>query len=128
MRQLPKFEILRSRDQPIPIAASSHPQAVALIKNLPRFPRVRRSPPIPSPPNKPNRNVYSQRVKMPPPEPRGGRKRRRIAIACNECRDRKRKCDGVKPICGSCIKRSSAQCIWEEGRNSKGWSNRCGCP
>ncbi|KAF9893491.1 hypothetical protein FE257_010803 [Aspergillus nanangensis] len=50
-------------------------------------------------------------------------KRRRIDIACNDCRDRKRKCDGNKPICGSCVKRSSAQCTWQEGRSAKGWSN-----
>ncbi|KAJ0418596.1 fungal-specific transcription factor domain-containing protein [Aspergillus carlsbadensis] len=56
--------------------------------------------------------------------PGGDRKRRRIAIACNECRDRKRKCDGVKPVCGSCAKRASATpCVWDEGRNAKGWSN-----
>ncbi|KAL2824468.1 hypothetical protein BDW59DRAFT_162357 [Aspergillus cavernicola] len=54
----------------------------------------------------------------------GDRKRWRIAIACNECRDRKRKCDGVKPVCGSCAKRTSTtQCAWEEGRNDKGWSH-----
>ncbi|KAL3441561.1 fungal-specific transcription factor domain-containing protein [Aspergillus insuetus] len=54
----------------------------------------------------------------------GDRKRRRIAIACNECRDRKRKCDGVKPVCGSCARRApSAPCIWEEGRNARGWSH-----
>ncbi|VUC22993.1 unnamed protein product [Clonostachys rosea] len=49
------------------------------------------------------------------------RKRRRTALACEECRDRKRKCDGVKPICGACKNRSTAQCIWKQERNSKGW-------
>jgi hypothetical protein len=59
------------------------------------------------------------------PEPVPPRKRRRTALACEECRDRKRKCDGVKPICGACKGRSTAQCIWKQERNSKGWwSNR----
>ncbi|CAG9983791.1 unnamed protein product [Clonostachys byssicola] len=55
------------------------------------------------------------------PEPVPPRKRRRTALACEECRDRKRKCDGVKPICGACKGRSTAQCIWKQERNSKGW-------
>ncbi|KAI8680422.1 Zn(2)-C6 fungal-type domain-containing protein [Fusarium keratoplasticum] len=38
------------------------------------------------------------------PDSGAPRKRRRTALACEECRDRKRKCDGVKPE-----------------RNSKGW-------
>jgi hypothetical protein len=63
---------------------------------------------------------------MPLQESGRNRKRRRIAIACNECRDRKRKCDGVKPVCGSCAKRPSQECVWEEGRSAKGWSNRYG--
>ncbi|CAH0022403.1 unnamed protein product [Clonostachys rhizophaga] len=62
------------------------------------------------------------------PEPVPPRKRRRTALACEECRDRKRKCDGVKPICGACKGRSTAQCIWKQERNSKGWwSNRYRC-
>ncbi|CAH0045633.1 unnamed protein product [Clonostachys solani] len=55
------------------------------------------------------------------PDPVPPRKRRRTALACEECRDRKRKCDGVKPICGACKGRSTAQCIWKQERNSKGW-------
>ncbi|KAH6605522.1 c6 transcription factor [Trichoderma cornu-damae] len=57
------------------------------------------------------------------PEPEGGRKRRRTPLACDECRDRKRKCDGVKPVCGACRRRSITACVWNEGRASKGWSN-----
>ncbi|KAE8379700.1 fungal-specific transcription factor domain-containing protein [Aspergillus bertholletiae] len=60
---------------------------------------------------------------MSPAESAGDRKRRRIAIACDECRDRKRKCDGVKPVCGACAKRRSPQCVWDEGRNAKGWNH-----
>lgn len=37
--------------------------------------------------------------------------RKRAPIACQFCRLRKTKCDGVKPICGFC-QHHSAQCIW----------------
>ncbi|KAL3484417.1 fungal-specific transcription factor domain-containing protein [Aspergillus germanicus] len=32
-------------------------------------------------------------------------KRRKIAVACDECRARKVRCDGVQPVCGPCAKR-----------------------
>ncbi|ETS80716.1 hypothetical protein PFICI_08245 [Pestalotiopsis fici W106-1] len=35
-------------------------------------------------------------------------KRRRIALACGSCRDRKTRCDGQKPVCGPCTKRGNA--------------------
>ncbi|KAL5001359.1 fungal-specific transcription factor domain-containing protein [Aspergillus recurvatus] len=34
------------------------------------------------------------------------RKRRKIAVACDECRARKVRCDGVQPTCGPCEKRA----------------------
>ncbi|RDW76781.1 transcription factor domain-containing protein [Aspergillus mulundensis] len=39
-------------------------------------------------------------------------KRRKIAVACDECRVRKVRCDGVQPACGPCSKRvdKGAQC------------------
>ncbi|OJJ59166.1 hypothetical protein ASPSYDRAFT_89880 [Aspergillus sydowii CBS 593.65] len=33
-------------------------------------------------------------------------KRRKIAVACDECRGRKVRCDGVQPVCGQCAKRA----------------------
>ncbi|KAL4899620.1 hypothetical protein BDW74DRAFT_189000 [Aspergillus multicolor] len=33
-------------------------------------------------------------------------KRRKIAVACDECRVRKVRCDGVQPACGPCMKRA----------------------
>ncbi|KAM6477517.1 aldehyde dehydrogenase family-domain-containing protein [Trichoderma sp. SZMC 28011] len=57
------------------------------------------------------------------PEPGGIRKRRRTPLACDECRDRKRKCDGVKPVCGACRRRSITTCVWNEERVSKMWTN-----
>ncbi|KAL3463887.1 fungal-specific transcription factor domain-containing protein [Aspergillus heterothallicus] len=32
-------------------------------------------------------------------------KRRKIAVACDECRARKVRCDGIQPVCGPCAKR-----------------------
>lgn len=32
-------------------------------------------------------------------------KRRRVALACDNCRERKVRCDGKKPVCGPCGKR-----------------------
>ncbi|CAG1967510.1 unnamed protein product [Fusarium graminearum] len=41
-------------------------------------------------------------------------KRKRVALACDSCRDRKIKCDGSKPICGPCGKRGepAARCTY----------------
>ncbi|KAJ5118413.1 fungal-specific transcription factor domain-containing protein [Penicillium atrosanguineum] len=50
----------------------------------------------------------------------GPRKRHRTAIACDDCRERKRKCDGIKPVCGACSKRPFPDCVWNEERNTKG--------
>ncbi|KAL5340262.1 fungal-specific transcription factor domain-containing protein [Aspergillus crustosus] len=36
------------------------------------------------------------------------RKRRKIAVACDECRARKVRCDGIQPTCGQCAKRQEA--------------------
>ncbi|KAI8724234.1 Zn(2)-C6 fungal-type domain-containing protein [Fusarium sp. LHS14.1] len=47
------------------------------------------------------------------PDSGAPRKRRRTALACEECRDRKRKCDGVKPICGACKTRSDPRYVQE---------------
>ncbi|KAL4793685.1 C6 transcription factor [Aspergillus venezuelensis] len=49
-----------------------------------------------------------------PSEPQAARprpKRRKIAVACEECRGRKVRCDGVQPACGQCITRGE-QCIY----------------
>lgn len=33
------------------------------------------------------------------------RKRRKVAVACDQCRSRKSRCDGIKPVCGECSHR-----------------------
>ncbi|KAJ5668927.1 hypothetical protein N7462_009997 [Penicillium macrosclerotiorum] len=46
---------------------------------------------------------------------RGTPRRRKIALACEACRDKKIRCDGVKPICGPCARRSYTidQCVFK---------------
>ncbi|XRM42332.1 hypothetical protein ABZX51_005556 [Aspergillus tubingensis] len=41
-------------------------------------------------------------------------KRRKVAIACDECRARKVRCDGRQPVCGPCAKRvdHGSQCVY----------------
>ncbi|KAI9932323.1 hypothetical protein MW887_009835 [Aspergillus wentii] len=41
-------------------------------------------------------------------------KRRKISVACDECRARKVRCDGVQPVCGPCAKRAdpTVQCAY----------------
>lgn len=41
-------------------------------------------------------------------------KRKRVALACDNCRERKIKCDGSKPICSPCNKRGEppGQCVY----------------
>ncbi|RGP77236.1 hypothetical protein FLONG3_4751 [Fusarium longipes] len=41
-------------------------------------------------------------------------KRKRVALACDNCRERKIKCDGSKPVCSPCSKRGepTARCMY----------------
>ncbi|WOO85324.1 Nitrogen assimilation transcription factor nit-4 [Vanrija pseudolonga] len=41
------------------------------------------------------------------------RKRQHVSKACFNCRDRKKKCDGVTPVCGTC-KTYKDDCIWTD--------------
>ncbi|KAL3464907.1 fungal-specific transcription factor domain-containing protein [Aspergillus heterothallicus] len=46
--------------------------------------------------------------------------RNRAALACEECRARKRRCDGAVPACGGCVKRMSA-CVYASEIHAKVW-------
>ncbi|KAL2783210.1 fungal-specific transcription factor domain-containing protein [Aspergillus keveii] len=53
----------------------------------------------------------------------GARKRttrNRAALACEECRSRKRRCDGAIPACGGCVKRMSV-CVYASEIHAKAW-------
>ncbi|KAJ3122931.1 hypothetical protein HK098_002337 [Nowakowskiella sp. JEL0407] len=38
-------------------------------------------------------------------------KKKRVALACNNCRLKKYKCNGIQPVCNSCAKQS-LDCVW----------------
>ncbi|KAJ5542953.1 hypothetical protein N7461_008956, partial [Penicillium sp. DV-2018c] len=42
-------------------------------------------------------------------------RRRKVALACESCRDKKVRCDGTKPICGPCARRSYTvdRCVYK---------------
>ncbi|KAJ5920960.1 hypothetical protein N7466_009286 [Penicillium verhagenii] len=46
---------------------------------------------------------------------RGAPRRRKIALACETCREKKVRCDGAKPICGPCSQRSYSidRCVYK---------------
>ena len=46
--------------------------------------------------------------------------RHRASLACEECRTRKRRCDGATPACGGCVKRMSA-CVYASEIHAKTW-------
>lgn len=48
--------------------------------------------------------------------------RRRAALACEECRVRKRRCDGAMPACGGCMKRMST-CIYSSEVQARAWND-----
>lgn len=58
---------------------------------------------------------------QPPPT-----KRQKVSIACQECRTHKTKCDGVRPICGSCRKKKPEEtsCSYNPERGKRGIKNQ----
>ncbi|QYT01574.1 Zn(2)-C6 fungal-type domain-containing protein [Trichoderma simmonsii] len=53
-------------------------------------------------------------------------RRRRVALACDSCRERKVRCDGAKPICGTCrARKRQSLCVYQLlGDNGKAGSER----
>ncbi|KAI5463055.1 fungal-specific transcription factor domain-containing protein [Mariannaea sp. PMI_226] len=51
------------------------------------------------------------------PELQLRQRRRKVTLACEPCRERKARCDGVKPLCSTCRRRSLGieQCIYKVG-------------
>lgn len=41
----------------------------------------------------------------------------RVARACDNCRSRKKKCDGDKPVCGQCAGSELVSCVYSESKN-----------
>lgn len=81
---------------------------------------VRKSPsPSPSP-SASNALATNNNRSVPPT------KRRKVSIACHECRTHKTKCDGAQPICGSCRKRKlpESACAYSPERGKRGVKNQ----
>lgn len=53
-------------------------------------------------------------------------KRQKVSIACQECRTHKTKCDGARPICGSCRKKKPEEtsCSYNPERGKRGIKNQ----
>ncbi|KAF2429396.1 hypothetical protein EJ08DRAFT_590871 [Tothia fuscella] len=51
-------------------------------------------------------------------------KRRKVSLACGECRERKRKCDGLQPVCGGCARRKpQPTCLYTDENLKRGSSS-----
>lgn len=46
-------------------------------------------------------------------------KKSRVTTACESCRTRKRRCNGVRPICGNC-QEFGYECVWTCGQKRRG--------
>ncbi|KAG5786986.1 hypothetical protein H9Q69_013943 [Fusarium xylarioides] len=51
------------------------------------------------------------------PEQQSRSRRRKVTLACDPCRERKSRCDGIKPICSTCRRRALGieQCVYRAG-------------
>ncbi|CAH0051365.1 unnamed protein product [Clonostachys solani] len=58
----------------------------------------------------------------PNPDTRRRAVRKRAALACDECRVRKRRCDGGFPTCGGCTHRRSA-CVYSSEVEARAWQS-----
>lgn len=47
----------------------------------------------------------------------------KVTVACEECREKKRKCSGTRPRCDGCIKKGH-ECIYDQYTWKKGWPVR----
>lgn len=73
------------------------------------------SPAPPPPPQQPQQPSSSPNKSRPT-------KRQKVSLACQECRDRKIKCDGARPTCGPCVKKKKPEgtCVYEPERARRG--------
>ncbi|KAI8971146.1 hypothetical protein BD414DRAFT_226070 [Trametes punicea] len=58
-----------------------------------------------------------------------GKPRARVYVACNQCRTRKTRCDGAKPVCYHCRKRpteNGVPCIYEDQPKRRGQDKKPG--
>lgn len=73
---------------------------------LPASPQETSLPTLPSPPEP----IVTSPQSLWQEASDGKRKRSQISVACEVCRRRKAKCDGVRPVCGPCHARGPTDC------------------
>ncbi|KAH9942321.1 uncharacterized protein BXZ73DRAFT_97734 [Epithele typhae] len=75
-------------------------------------------------PTEPARKRVRSKVELAPGQPptARGNPRIRVFVACYQCRARKVRCDGAKPVCCNCEKRPNGAdpCSYDKGPNRKG--------
>ncbi|KAI0781970.1 hypothetical protein C8Q75DRAFT_795994 [Abortiporus biennis] len=82
--------------------------------------------PSPSPPRYVNRRREKPRIELAPDQPltTQGKPRTRVYVACVQCRSRKIRCDGAKPVCHNCSRRSSnggpPECTYDAAPKRRG--------
>ena len=58
------------------------------------------------------RTIHVNSMNAPPPA-----KRQKTLVACKECKERKKKCDGIRPVCGTCsVKNPRRACVYTSER------------
>ncbi|TBU25488.1 hypothetical protein BD311DRAFT_764367 [Dichomitus squalens] len=114
----PNF-VAPSRDPPS--SASSTPAASA-SRHRPQIKSASSSTPTsdPAPPRKRIRPKIALDPHQPPTA--RGNPRARVYVACNQCRVRKTRCDGAKPVCFNCHKRPPdvGECSYDARPNRRG--------
>ncbi|KAH9846414.1 hypothetical protein C2E23DRAFT_578401 [Lenzites betulinus] len=78
-----------------------------------------------TPPSNPPRRRIRPKIALDPNQPltAQGKPRARVYVACNQCRARKTRCDGAKPVCFHCRKRppeNGEQCNYEPQPKRRG--------
>ncbi|KAK2465321.1 hypothetical protein APHAL10511_002675 [Amanita phalloides] len=114
-----RHSLPRQVAQPIHLGPITHPTRPILAIDTAPLPTVHRHPPIvPHREVMPGETHAISRLPIEPlssaspgksSTPRSSRPRtKKITVACNFCRSRKLKCDGGRPACGQCTKRSNS--------------------
>lgn len=101
------------------MSSMSPPPPENVYGQNPFFPPMPANRPWDNPPTSPRSNTgpadpVVHKVAIPRlAAPTSSRGRRRSARACEACRTRKTKCDGVRPTCGQCVYHNNP-CIYED--------------
>ncbi|KAH9855245.1 hypothetical protein C2E23DRAFT_883200 [Lenzites betulinus] len=111
-----------------PAIHTSISPAVSQASAGPSRPSSTASSPPSATTSNPSRKRVRPKIALAPGQPptARGNDRIRVYVACHECRTRKIRCDGAKPICVQCQKRPAASgvCSYDAAPNRKGYDRR----